>query len=617
MQSTSRRLAARAALGALTALLVLLAGAVGVAGATEPPRLAIAAQPLAAGAGFGDPGEAERVRAVQRVLARRGWAPGPLDGLYGPATQAAVARFQAAAGLAPDGIVGRHTARALEQARAGLRRGAGYQTPNGSDRVRALQRRLAAAGHDPGPIDGRFGPRTEAALARLQHAARLTASGAVDRATRRVLARHGGQTGRPVAVELEQLGPRVLGSVTIRPLAAPAAPAGQAADGVGLWLAIAIAAAGLLAGLLCGALWSRGRARPQPAPTNQPADGSAQTPPPQPQPRRRQRLVAIGANTQQPPPQQQQQQEANSAQGGAHTGQNNQPQNSTTGRPDRAQSRPGPDYLSVPKTDGPQARAVGWRTHQAQPQHRLAAAPARRLEAVPPANPQPQPAAVRAVGYVSVPSTAAGDGGLLEAQAEAIGRLCARRGWELLHVVRDVENGHPKGMERPGLLYALERIAQGEASCLVVSELERLSRSAADLGRIVDWLDQRHGRLVAIDLRLDTGSAQGRLTARTLVAVGQWEGRRIAQQTKKGLAAARARRAATGRPAVEDIPALKQRIVDMRQAGMTLQAIADQLNQQNTPTLRGGREWRPSSVQAAAGYRRPKPKHNQPKRRKP
>jgi DNA invertase Pin-like site-specific DNA recombinase len=220
-------------------------------------------------------------------------------------------------------------------------------------------------------------------------------------------------------------------------------------------------------------------------------------------------------------------------------------------------------------------------------------------------------APVRVVGYASVPK-AGGDSGALEAQAGAIERLCVRRGWQLLSVVRDVENGHPKGMQRPGLLYALERIAAGEASCLVVCELERLSRSAADLGRIVDWIEARDGRLVAIDLRLDTGSAQGRLTARTLVAVGQWEGRRIAEQTKKGLAAARARRASTGRPAVEDIPALKDRIVAMRQAGMTLQAIADQLNTENTPTLRGGSQWRPSSVQAAAGYRRPKNKPTQP-----
>ena len=43
----------------------------------------------------------------------------------------------------------------------------------------------------------------------------------------------------------------------------------------------------------------------------------------------------------------------------------------------------------------------------------------------------------------------------------------------------------------------------------------------------------------------------------------------------------------------------------MRAANMTLQAIADQLNAEGVPTLRGGAMWRPSSVQAALGYRRP------------
>jgi hypothetical protein len=38
---------------------------------------------------------------------------------------------------------------------------------------------------------------------------------------------------------------------------------------------------------------------------------------------------------------------------------------------------------------------------------------------------------------------------------------------------------------------------------------------------------------------------------------------------------------------------------------MTLQAIADRLNEEGVPTLRGGEKWRPSSVQAAVGYRRP------------
>ena len=52
-------------------------------------------------------------------------------------------------------------------------------------------------------------------------------------------------------------------------------------------------------------------------------------------------------------------------------------------------------------------------------------------------------------------------------------------------------------------------------------------------------------------------------------------------------------------------PELLARIAAMRRAGMTLQAISDQLNDEQIPTIRGGALWRPSSVQAALGYKRP------------
>jgi hypothetical protein len=78
------------------------------------------------------------------------------------------------------------------------------------------------------------------------------------------------------------------------------------------------------------------------------------------------------------------------------------------------------------------------------------------------------------------------------------------------------------------------------------------------------------------------------------------------QRTRKGLEAARLAQRSSGQPAVSDAPALKQRIADMRAGGMTLQAIADTLNAEGVPTLRGGALWRPSSVQAATGYKRPK-----------
>jgi Recombinase len=115
-----------------------------------------------------------------------------------------------------------------------------------------------------------------------------------------------------------------------------------------------------------------------------------------------------------------------------------------------------------------------------------------------------------------------------------------------------------------------------------------LSSSGAELARILRWLRDHEVRLVSIDVDLDTDAPDGRMAADALISVGEMD-----------------RDTPPGRPAVHDVPALKQHIVAMRSAGMTLQAIADRLNDEGVPTLRGGQKWRPSSIQAAAGYRRP------------
>lgn len=46
------------------------------------------------------------VKLIQSLLARIGYNPGPVDGIYGPQTQRAVIAFQRDNGLTPDGIVG-------------------------------------------------------------------------------------------------------------------------------------------------------------------------------------------------------------------------------------------------------------------------------------------------------------------------------------------------------------------------------------------------------------------------------------------------------------------------------------------------------------------------------
>jgi DNA invertase Pin-like site-specific DNA recombinase len=209
-----------------------------------------------------------------------------------------------------------------------------------------------------------------------------------------------------------------------------------------------------------------------------------------------------------------------------------------------------------------------------------------------------------ALGYASAP--AEGDANsVMRRQQREIEAVCGRKGLGLLKLVRDAEARGGSDLSRPGLAYALERLAAHEASCLVVSSLERLTRSEASLGTLVDWLDRCGARLVVVDTDLDTGTPEGRLRAKALAAAGGSERKTLRQRTRKGLEAARLAQRFSGQPAVSHGAALKRRIADMRASGMTLQAIADTLNAEGVPTLRGGIRWRPSSVQAAAGYKRP------------
>jgi len=60
-----------------------------------------------------------QVKLLQRALAALGFSPGKPDGDYGPSTQTAVERFQAAHSLAQDGVVGPQTLAALQQALSG------------------------------------------------------------------------------------------------------------------------------------------------------------------------------------------------------------------------------------------------------------------------------------------------------------------------------------------------------------------------------------------------------------------------------------------------------------------------------------------------------------------
>jgi DNA invertase Pin-like site-specific DNA recombinase len=209
-----------------------------------------------------------------------------------------------------------------------------------------------------------------------------------------------------------------------------------------------------------------------------------------------------------------------------------------------------------------------------------------------------------AVGYTTFPERKRAVSPESRYQARKIEATCQARGIDLRKLVGDVESHPGPDLKRPGLSHALELLDAGEVTCLVVTSLDRLTASPATLGTLIDWLEERNVRFVVVDIDLDTSTAEGQLAARALAHVGGIERARNDHQGG-GLVLAFDRNVAARRPAVSDHPQLKRRIVAMRESGMTLQAIADTLNAEGVPTLRGGQKWRPSSVQAATGYQRP------------
>ncbi len=221
----------------------------------------------------------------------------------------------------------------------------------------------------------------------------------------------------------------------------------------------------------------------------------------------------------------------------------------------------------------------------------------------------------RVVGYVRVSTVQQADEGVsLAAQRTKIAAYAIALDLELVAVCEDAGLS-AKSLHRPGLAAALELLQVGGADGLVVTKLDRLTRSVRDLGDLVDRYFASRFSLLSVNDAIDTRTAAGRLVLHVLAAVSQWEREATAERTRDALAQLRSSGVTLGgegfgwrrseltddfgwriREDIDDEARTADRIAALRIEGYTIPEIVATLEAEGRSTKRGGR-WHATTVQ--------------------
>ena len=138
------------------------------------------------------------------------------------------------------------------------------------------------------------------------------------------------------------------------------------------------------------------------------------------------------------------------------------------------------------------------------------------------------------IGYARVST----DDQNLDAQADALKSAGAER------IFADKISGVRR--DRPELDALLDQLRPGDV--VVVTKYDRLARSLRALLGLVETIKDRGADFRSLAEDIDTTTPAGRLVFHVFASIAQFERERIAERTKEGLEAAKARGRIGGRP---------------------------------------------------------------------
>jgi DNA invertase Pin-like site-specific DNA recombinase len=185
----------------------------------------------------------------------------------------------------------------------------------------------------------------------------------------------------------------------------------------------------------------------------------------------------------------------------------------------------------------------------------------------------------------------------LKDQERAIRKECDKRGYELVALYSDA--GLPENQGRPALASALASLNEGAGSILMVTKLDRLTRSMHVAARVLASAERGGWTLVGLDSAVDTTTTEGSALISVLAIFDEMERKLIGDQESRPELSVRRPPPRVGRPSTLSVEVV-DRIVAARKGGSTWAAIADELNEEGVPTAQGGKQWYPATVRHIA-----------------
>lgn len=138
---------------------------------------------------------------------------------------------------------------------------------------------------------------------------------------------------------------------------------------------------------------------------------------------------------------------------------------------------------------------------------------------------------MRLVAYVRVSTQ---DQQTIANQVEKIRSYCDLHDHELIEVFSD-HGLSAKNADRPGLRRAIKASTSNGVDGLVITKLDRLSRSVRDWSEICDLFNRREKALLSVFDHIDTSTAKGRMVINLFATIAQWEREEIAERTKTSM----------------------------------------------------------------------------------